>query len=67
MKRGDTVTHRWFYQDQVMREIQLTIGGADWRTWSSKNIDPLWAGAWKVEVVDDATGTVLTTLPFTVR
>jgi hypothetical protein len=66
MDEGDSVTHRWIYKGQVMAEPKLNIGGPDWRTWSSKNIDPLWSGEWKVEIVNNADGSVMDILEFVI-
>ncbi len=51
---GQTVTHRWSYNDAVMAEVQLQIGGPRWRVWSSKNLVPEWVGDWSVAVVNEA-------------
>jgi hypothetical protein len=66
MDDGGSVTHRWIYKGQVMAEPRLNVGGPNWRTWSSKNIDPLWSGDWKVEVVDNNDDSVMDILEFTV-
>ena len=66
MEVGGSVVHRWIYGDRTMAEVTLSVGGPDWRTWSSKNIDPLWTGSWKVEVIDSADGSVIETLEFLV-
>ncbi|MDG2395544.1 DUF2914 domain-containing protein [Candidatus Thioglobus sp.] len=49
---GDTITHRWIYQDKIKAEISFNIKGKRWRVWSSKNIWRTWTGKWTVEVVD---------------
>jgi membrane-bound ClpP family serine protease len=49
---GDTITHRWIYQDNIKAEISFNIKGKRWRVWSSKNIWQTWTGKWTVEVVD---------------
>ena len=66
MDEGGSVTHRWIFKGQVMAETKLNVGGPNWRTWSSKNIDPLWSGAWKVEIVNNADNSVMDILEFTV-
>jgi len=66
MDAGGSIIHRWIFKGQTMAEVTLSIGGLDWRTWSSKNIDPLWTGDWKVEVVDRSDGSVMETLEFTI-
>jgi hypothetical protein len=49
---GQTVTHRWEYNGKVMAEVPFQIGAERWRVFSSKTLDPLWLGEWKVSVVD---------------
>lgn len=49
-----TITHRWYYGDQLMAEVPLEVAGERYRTWSSKQVVPSAAGEWHVEVVDDA-------------
>ena len=49
---GDTIIHRWIYQDKIKAEISFNIKGKRWRVWSSKNIWHTWTGTWTVEVVD---------------
>jgi hypothetical protein len=66
MDEGGSITHRWIFKGQVMAEPSLNIGGPNWRTWSSKNIDPLWSGDWKVEVVDNCDNSVVDILEFAI-
>ena len=66
MDEGGSVTHRWIFKGQVMAEPKLNVGGPNWRTWSSKNIDPLWSGDWKVEVVNNDDDSVIDILEFTI-
>ncbi|MGE0080112.1 MAG: DUF2914 domain-containing protein [Thiohalomonadaceae bacterium] len=51
---GQTVTHRWERDGQVMAEVPFNVGGARWRVWSSKNLDSGATGEWTVTVVDGA-------------
>lgn len=55
---GQTVTHRWSFNGNMVAEVQLTPKAAHWRTYSSKNLDPVMTGTWSVEVLD-AAGNVL--------
>ena len=55
---GQTVKHRWEYNGQVMAEIPFEIGGDRWRVYSSKQLDPIWLGEWKVSVVDEGGATL---------
>lgn len=58
-----SVTHVWYYQDNEMARVDLAIGSADWRTYSSKRFLPQWAGQWRV-VVLARDGRELTTVSF---
>ncbi len=60
---GGTITHRWEYNDEIMAEVPLEIGGSRWRTHSSKRLFKGWIGEWTVSVVDDS-GQVLRSLSF---
>ena len=61
--KGDSVTHRWTFNGQVMGEVPFEVRGPRWRVWSSKNLDSIWLGKWKVSVVDEG-GNVLQTKEF---
>ncbi len=60
-----TLTHVWYHEGKTMARVDLPIGSADWRTWSSKRILPAWTGQWEVKVLDDS-GMVLATSGFVV-
>ena len=49
---GTTVIHRWEWNGTVMAEVPIEVGSARWRAYSSKQLDPVWLGEWKVTVVD---------------
>lgn len=53
---GDTVTHRWEVDGNVVAEIPFAVGGPKWRVWSSYTINR--KGTWIVRVVN-AKGVVL--------
>lgn len=59
------VEHVWYKDDTEVARVSLRIAGSNWRTWSSKNIDPMWTGNWRVDVVGPD-GTVLESVAFTV-
>lgn len=59
------VSHVWYLNDEEKAKVELSIKGKSWRTWSSKKIDPIWVGDWKVEVVS-VNGDVLSTRTFTI-
>ena len=60
---GQTVTHRWMYNGNVVANVKLVPKAARWRTYSSKNLNPVMTGTWTVEVLDGA-GNVLTKKSF---
>lgn len=61
---GETaISHVWYFGEQEMARIKLTIRAAVWRTWSQKTIVDTWKGDWRVEVVDES-NTVLATVKF---
>jgi hypothetical protein len=57
---GETVTHIWEYEGQVIAEVLFEIGSDRWRTWSSKQLLPSMTGPWRVLVID-AQGNLLST------
>lgn len=64
---GDTrVYHKWYHGDKLMADVPLSIRSGDWRTWSSKNVEPSWTGDWRVVVVAED-GSVLGSVKFTVN
>jgi hypothetical protein len=60
-----TVHHVWFHGDTQVADVELTVGGSPWRTWSRKTVPADWTGPWHVEL-RDAAGTVLKRVDFTV-
>ena len=61
---GTTVVHRWEWNGTLMAEVPIAVGAKRWRAYSSKNLDPLWLGDWKVTVVTES-GDVLAEELFT--
>jgi hypothetical protein len=57
------ISHVWYFGDVERAQVSLPVGSANWRTWSSKTIQPNEVGQWFVDVVD-ANGKVLQTLQF---
>lgn len=51
---GQTATHRWELNGEVMAEVAFEVKGSRWRVWSSKNLQPQWVGEWKVSVMNGA-------------
>jgi len=62
-QKDTQVTHVWYYQDNEMARVELAVGSADWRTYSSKRFLPQWAGQWQVVILDES-GRQLTAVPF---
>jgi len=61
-----TVSHVWHFNGEQKAEINLSVKGKMWRTWSSKNISEDWVGDWKVDVVT-STGKVLKSQSFVIK
>jgi hypothetical protein len=49
---GQTIIHRWKYNDKVVSEKRLSIGGPRWRAYSKGTLDPGKLGKWTVVVTD---------------
>ena len=64
---GETaVYHLWYYGEELMSRVELTVKSPNWRTWSSKKLLEDWPGAWRVEI-QDAQGNLLEKLSFEMR
>ena len=50
---GQTITHSWEYNGQVISKKQFKIKGARWRVYSQKELDPSMTGKWTVVIRDD--------------
>ena len=57
---GETITHRWLYEGQIMAEIPFRIGGNHWRIYSSKDLAPSMTGRWQVIVTNSQDETIKT-------
>ncbi len=51
---GQVLTHAWIFRGRAVQEIELTMKGEHWRSWSYKTIFPGLEGAWLLELRDDA-------------
>lgn len=60
------ITHAWYHEGEVKAKVVLHVGSKNWRTYSTKNIQPSWTGAWEVRVLDEE-GTLLHQASFTVE
>ncbi len=60
------VYHQWYYGDVLVTEVPLSVRSGDWRTWSTKNVQPDWTGDWRLVVVSDD-GSVLGSIKFAVN
>ncbi len=61
-----TIHHLWSHEGTTMADVELTIEGTSWRTWSSKKIMPYLKGKWTVTVTD-AQGVEISTVDFSVE
>lgn len=64
-RSGETIYHRWYYENKMIANVALSIGSDSWRTNSSKRIARNMQGAWHVEIVSE-TNDVLWRLNFDV-
>ena len=64
--KDTTVTHNWYFQGVLKSSVQLPVRSPNWRTWSSKDLEPDLTGEWMVEVLD-ADGSPLESLIFFVQ
>jgi hypothetical protein len=62
----ESISHVWYYVDNEMAKVDLTIAGDPWRTWSSKRIIEEWSGNWRVDVVT-ASGEILKSMSFVIQ
>lgn len=51
--KGKVVRHKWYFQDQLQADVELSIFAERYRTYSSKNIAALQLGEWRVELIAD--------------
>ena len=58
------IQHVWYYKDEPLLNVALTVNGPRWRTWSHKNITGM-KGPWRTDVVNSK-GDVLESVSFTV-
>lgn len=61
-----TITHVWYYGDTERARVNLTVKSTQWRTYSSKIVQPHEIGSWHVDVLDSA-GNVARTVRFTIN
>lgn len=52
--QGEQVSHRWYRDDQLVRERTINVGAVRWRTWSRHEIGDKATGQWRVELVDSS-------------
>ncbi len=51
---GQTVIHKWVYNDKVKSVVKFKVKGPRWRVFSRKDINPLQLGKWTVVVQDES-------------
>lgn len=58
------VQHRWYWKEELMGTVSLTINSGNFRTYSSKSIPMGLKGDWRVYIVDSRDESILGTLKF---
>ncbi len=51
--KGQTVVHRWLYENDEVAKVKFRVGGNRWRVYSSKNISANKEGTWSVVINDE--------------
>jgi serine/threonine-protein kinase PpkA len=51
---GETITHLWKYNGNIVSKKSFDIGGSRWRVYSRKDLAPEMTGRWQVIVVDSS-------------
>ena len=64
--QGQSVTHQWVYDDEVIFEKTFDVRGPRWRIWTSKTIPVDKTGLWYVNTLDGS-GVKLLTQSFEYR
>lgn len=50
--QGQTITHRWEYEGELITEKTFEVGGPRWRVYSQNDLNPDMTGTWTVVVSD---------------
>jgi len=53
LEGGGDIIHNWYYKGTLKSTTKLPVGSGNWRTWSSKSINPEYTGEWMVEVLTE--------------
>ena len=48
--RGETLRYRWLRDDVIAADIEIEVGSARWRSYTSKYLNAQMRGAWRVEL-----------------
>ena len=51
---GQTVTHRWEHNGEIVAENEFKVGAPKWRVWSARVLPPHRPGQWTVSVINAA-------------
>lgn len=62
-KEQTRIAHIWYYGETERAKVELAVKSTNWRTYSSKLIQPHETGQWHVDVVDKE-GRILETYRF---
>lgn len=60
---GETLHYRWLRDNAVAADIEVEVGSARWRSYTSKYLNGQMRGAWRVELRDSA-GQILASTAF---
>lgn len=60
------ISHIWYFNEEEVAKVNLSVNAKTWRTWSSKKLLEIWIGKWRVDVVS-SDGTVLKSKEFSIK
>ena len=66
MQGQGNITYNWYYKGTLKASVNLPVRSSNWRTWSSKTMDPELPGEWMVEILSEQ-GTPLQSIIFFIQ
>jgi hypothetical protein len=60
------ISHIWYFNEEEIANVSLSVKTKAWRTWSSKRLIEIWTGKWRVDAVSPS-GEVLRSEEFLVK
>jgi hypothetical protein len=64
---GETIEHRWYWNDAMLNSVSLGVTSNRHRTYSAKTIPATMTGEWQVAIVNSKNDEVLQMVRFTIK